>query len=186
PEPIIPSNLIVSPIIWELDWEIQQATLQEPALPECPEGKTYVPLSQRQTLLGTAHAPRALDTQAAVGPSCFYNLVTGGPVCTVIPSGTSKAAQSVPSLTLPVNFLQESWFHYPSHRGPGPISEENVSDRGPQFTSHVWKAFFKLHGVSVKISSGYHPQTNGQTGGRSRSWDVNSGLTARMTNTAGA
>ncbi|KAI2643864.1 Transposon Ty3-I Gag-Pol polyprotein [Labeo rohita] len=29
--------------------------------------------------------------------------------------------------------------------------------------SHVWKAFFKLLGVSVNLSSGYHPQTNGQT-----------------------
>ncbi|KAI2660042.1 Transposon Tf2-8 polyprotein [Labeo rohita] len=55
PETIIPSELIVSPIIWDLDQAIQQATLQEPALPECPEGKTYVPLSQRQILLGTAH-----------------------------------------------------------------------------------------------------------------------------------
>ncbi|KAL0149296.1 hypothetical protein M9458_055334 [Cirrhinus mrigala] len=55
PEPIIPSDLIISPIIWDLDQAIQQATLQEPAPPECPEGKTYVPLSQRQTLLGTAH-----------------------------------------------------------------------------------------------------------------------------------
>ncbi|KAI2649864.1 Transposon Tf2-11 polyprotein [Labeo rohita] len=55
PETIIPSELIVSPIIWDLDQAIQQATLQEPAPPECPEGKTYVPLSQRQILLGTAH-----------------------------------------------------------------------------------------------------------------------------------
>ncbi|KAL0194363.1 hypothetical protein M9458_012659, partial [Cirrhinus mrigala] len=55
PEPIIPSDLIVSPIIWDMDREIQQATLQEPALPECPEGKIYVPRSQCQPLLGTAH-----------------------------------------------------------------------------------------------------------------------------------
>ncbi|KAL0171485.1 hypothetical protein M9458_031796, partial [Cirrhinus mrigala] len=27
----------------------------EPAPPECPEGKIYVPRSQRHTLLGTAH-----------------------------------------------------------------------------------------------------------------------------------
>ncbi|KAL0147703.1 hypothetical protein M9458_056981 [Cirrhinus mrigala] len=118
---------------------------------------------------------RVLDTQEADGPSRSYNLVTGGAVCTVIPSGTSKAAQPVPSLTLPVNYLQESWFHYPSHRGPGSIlewissqtcqvpKEETVSDRGPQFISHVWKAFFKLLGVSVNLSSSYHPQTKGQT-----------------------
>ncbi|KAL0204357.1 hypothetical protein M9458_002375, partial [Cirrhinus mrigala] len=43
------------------------------------------------------------------------------------------------------------------------LPEEIVSDWGPQFISHVWKAFFKLLGVSVNLSSGYHPQTNGQT-----------------------
>ncbi|KAI2648050.1 Transposon Tf2-9 polyprotein [Labeo rohita] len=43
------------------------------------------------------------------------------------------------------------------------LPEEIVSDQGPQFISHVWKAFFKILGVSVNLSSGYHPQTNGQT-----------------------
>ncbi len=43
------------------------------------------------------------------------------------------------------------------------IPEDVVSDRGPQFISRVWKAFFSLLGVSVSLSSGYHPQSNGQT-----------------------
>ncbi|KAL0159647.1 hypothetical protein M9458_043372, partial [Cirrhinus mrigala] len=43
------------------------------------------------------------------------------------------------------------------------IPEDTVSDRGPQFISRVWKSFFKLLGVTVSLSSGYHPQTNGQT-----------------------
>ncbi len=30
------------------------------------------------------------------------------------------------------------------------------------YISHVWKAFFHLLGVTVSLSSGYHPQTNGQ------------------------
>ncbi len=41
--------------------------------------------------------------------------------------------------------------------------EDIVSDRGPQFISSVWKAFLKLLGISVSLSFGYHPQTNGQT-----------------------
>ncbi|KAI2652624.1 Transposon Tf2-9 polyprotein [Labeo rohita] len=57
PEPIIPPDLIVSPIIWDIDRNIRNATLQEPAPPECPEGKIYVPRSQHQTLLGAAHSP---------------------------------------------------------------------------------------------------------------------------------
>ncbi|KAK3529517.1 hypothetical protein QTP70_031959, partial [Hemibagrus guttatus] len=43
------------------------------------------------------------------------------------------------------------------------LPEDIVSDRGPQFTSRVWKAFLKRLGVTVNLSSGYHPQTNGQT-----------------------
>ncbi|KAK3532220.1 hypothetical protein QTP86_009497 [Hemibagrus guttatus] len=43
------------------------------------------------------------------------------------------------------------------------LPEDIVSDRGPQFTSRVWKAFFKRLGVTISLSSGYHPQTNGQT-----------------------
>ncbi len=43
------------------------------------------------------------------------------------------------------------------------IPEDIVSDRGPQFISRIWKAFFSLRDVTVSLSSGYHPQTNGQT-----------------------
>ncbi len=43
------------------------------------------------------------------------------------------------------------------------LPEDIISDRGSQFTSRVWRAFFRLLGVSVSLSSGYHPQTNGQT-----------------------
>ncbi|KAL0176606.1 hypothetical protein M9458_028936, partial [Cirrhinus mrigala] len=64
----------------------------------------------------------ALDIQAADGPSRSFKLGTGGPVCTVISPGTSKAAPSVPCLTLLANYLQENWFHYPHHRGPSPTS----------------------------------------------------------------
>ncbi|XP_065821877.1 uncharacterized protein lrfn4b [Labrus bergylta] len=38
-----------------------------------------------------------------------------------------------------------------------------VSDRGPQFISKFWKAFCSLLGATVSLSSGYHPESNGQT-----------------------
>lgn len=43
------------------------------------------------------------------------------------------------------------------------IPSDIVSDRGPQFTSQVWKAFCQSFGASASLSSGYHPQSNGQT-----------------------
>ncbi|XDV17726.1 hypothetical protein PO909_023545 [Leuciscus waleckii] len=38
-----------------------------------------------------------------------------------------------------------------------------VSDRGPQFVSKFWQEFCKLLGATVSLSSGFHPQSNGQT-----------------------
>ncbi|KAK3541249.1 hypothetical protein QTP86_016910, partial [Hemibagrus guttatus] len=42
------------------------------------------------------------------------------------------------------------------------LPEDIVSDRGPQFTSRVWRAFCEQLGISISLSSSYHPQSNGQ------------------------
>ncbi len=55
PEPILPPALIVSPIQWKIDEDIQAATLTEPSPLGSPEGRMYVPISQRQSLLGSVH-----------------------------------------------------------------------------------------------------------------------------------
>ncbi|KAI2646807.1 Transposon Ty3-G Gag-Pol polyprotein [Labeo rohita] len=226
PKPIIPSNLIVSPIVWNIDQDIQLATLQKPAPPECPEGKIYVPHSiyvlhsQRHSLLGTAHqslgsghpgskrtlsllqirywwpsmrrdtiryvqscsvcamsnSPRMLPVGKLV-PLPFperpwshlgVHFVTdlpsseGNTCVLVIVDRFSKTCKFVPLKGLPTAMeTAEHLFHQVFHHFG--IPEETVSDRGPQFIIHVWKTFFKLLGVSVNLSSGYHPQTNCQT-----------------------
>ena len=43
------------------------------------------------------------------------------------------------------------------------IPADVVSDRGPQFTTVFWREFCSLLGATVSLSSGYHPQSNGQT-----------------------
>lgn len=43
------------------------------------------------------------------------------------------------------------------------LPEDVLSDRGPQFTAAFWSEFCKQLGASVSLSSGFHPQTNGQT-----------------------
>ncbi|KAI2644234.1 Transposon Tf2-6 polyprotein [Labeo rohita] len=42
------------------------------------------------------------------------------------------------------------------------LPEDIVSDRGPQFTSRLWSSFFRHLGVNVSLTSGYHPEANGQ------------------------
>ncbi len=42
------------------------------------------------------------------------------------------------------------------------LSEDIVSDRGTQFTSQVWRAFCKQLDINASLTSGNHPQLNGQ------------------------
>ena len=48
------------------------------------------------------------------------------------------------------------------HKYYGPATTI-VSDRGPQFVSAFWEEFCRLLGTKLKLSTTYHPQTDGQT-----------------------
>ena len=43
------------------------------------------------------------------------------------------------------------------------VPESIVSDRGSQFTSETWKRLMSKLGISKKMSTAYHPETDGQT-----------------------
>ncbi|CAN6447036.1 unnamed protein product [Victoria cruziana] len=43
------------------------------------------------------------------------------------------------------------------------IPKAILSDRDPRFTSRFWKAFQKVLGTQLKMSSGFHLQTDGQS-----------------------
>ncbi len=73
----------------------------------------------------------------------------------------SKACRLIPLPKLPTAFqtaeaLFEHVFHFYG------LPEDIVSDRGPQFTSRVWKAFCQQLNINVSLTSGYYPQSNSQ------------------------
>ncbi len=73
----------------------------------------------------------------------------------------SKACRLIPLPKLPTAFeTAEALCNY-VFRFYG-LPEDVVSDRGPQFTSRVWKAFCQELNINVSLTSGYHPQSNGQ------------------------
>ena len=53
-------------------------------------------------------------------------------------------------------FLRHVWCHHGL-----PISL--TSDRGPQFASKMWDSLCKLLGIKAKLSTAWHPETDGQS-----------------------
>lgn len=100
----------------------------------------------------------ALDFVTGLPPSA------GNTVVLSIVDRFSKAAHFValPKLPTALETAQLLTNHVSRLNG---IPSDIVSDRGQQFTSKVWKEFCSSIGAQVSLSSGYHPQTNGQEPG---------------------
>ncbi|KAL0200321.1 hypothetical protein M9458_003508, partial [Cirrhinus mrigala] len=158
--------------------QTRAATLSEPAPPGGLEGKCYVPTTIRLALLDSVHTspgsghPGSQQTLSLLRnrywvPS-MARYVNGCLVCAItstprrLPEGFttilvvvdrfSKACKLIPLKGLPTALeTAEALFHH-VFRHP-PISLKKL----------VWRGFFHLLGVSVSLSSGYHPETNDQT-----------------------
>ncbi len=93
-----------------------------------------------------------LDFVTALPPS------QGNMVVLTVVDRFSKAAHFIPLPKLPS--AKETAVTVVDHVFRIPTG---VSDRGPQFVSKFWREFCHLLGASVSLSSGFHPQSNGQT-----------------------
>jgi len=88
-------------------------------------------------------------------------LSAGKTVILTVVDRFSKAAHFIPLAKLPsaketAQIIIENVFRIHG------LPLDAVSDRGPQFTSQFWREFCRLIGASVSLSSGFHPQSNGQ------------------------
>ncbi|KAL0185465.1 hypothetical protein M9458_021162, partial [Cirrhinus mrigala] len=144
PAPVLPSHIILAPIRWGLEERIRQGHSQEPPPSDTPTGRLFVPSALRQEVLQWGHDSQGKNT-----------------ILTIV-DRFSKAVHLValpglPSAKTTAELILE---HVVRLHG---FPKDIVSDRGPQFTAKFWQAFCRLVGTTSSLSSGFHPQTNGQT-----------------------
>ncbi|KAL0163498.1 hypothetical protein M9458_039251 [Cirrhinus mrigala] len=168
PAPVLPSHIILAPIRQELP----------PS--DTPTGRLFVPSALRQEVLHPAdsqlHRSSILVEDAEEGRtgvrpgltsmrpkpgSCSPSPYPNNTILTIV-DRFSKAVHLVALTGLPpakttTELILEHVVHL--HGFPKDI----VSDRGLQFTAKFWQAFCRLVGTTSSLSSGFHPQTNGQT-----------------------
>ncbi|KAI1665643.1 Chromo domain containing protein [Pyrenophora tritici-repentis] len=79
----------------------------------------------------------------------------------VIVNRLSKKKKFIPVVDLKVDTLVKAFVEYVWREEGYPDSI--VSDRGAQFLSHFWTRLCQRLGTKPKLSTGYHPETDGQT-----------------------
>ncbi|KAL0154206.1 hypothetical protein M9458_050460, partial [Cirrhinus mrigala] len=191
PAPVLPPQIILAPIRWGLEERVRQSHSQEPPPPETPAGRLFVPNNLRQEVLQWGHDSTLAGHQGVQRTTSFISrafwwrtlrkdvqerpwthisldFVSGLPVSSgkntilTIVDRFSKAVHLValsglPSAKTTAELILE---HVVRLHG---FPQDIVSDRGPQFTAKFWQAFCRLVGTTSSLSSGFHPQTNGQT-----------------------
>ena len=135
PERILPTPVIVAPILWALDEEIRLAQVEDPASPGTPAGKTYIPASLREqiiesmhTSLGTGH-PGANATLSLLQERFWWRgmaemvrrFVAGCAACAMAKTPRQLPAGKLQPLPIP----QRPW----SHLGIDFITDLPASDR---------------------------------------------------------
>ena len=79
----------------------------------------------------------------------------------VIVDRFSKKKKFIPVEDLRVETLVQAFIEFVWREEGYP--DEIISDRGSQFVSHFWKRLCQRLGTKPKISTAYHPETDGQT-----------------------
>ncbi|KAK3507323.1 hypothetical protein QTP70_014295 [Hemibagrus guttatus] len=188
---ILPVTAILAPVRWNLVEEIRRAHADEPPPAGCPPAKIFVPLqfhpqwpslgpdvegyvqacpmcAQARTsrqlpegLLEPLSIPRHPWSHLSVDFLTYLPDSGGFTAVMVVVDRFSKGCKLIPLKGLPTAMqIADAMFQH-VFRNFG-LPENIVSDRGPQFTSQVWGSLCALLGIGVSLSSGYHPQSNGQ------------------------
>ncbi|KAK3546829.1 hypothetical protein QTP86_003072 [Hemibagrus guttatus] len=110
---------------------------------------------------GTAGAPSDPPSHLSVDFLTDLPDSEGFTTVMVVVDRFSKGCRLIPLKGLPTAMQSAKAMFQHVFRNFG-LHEDIVSDRGLQFTSRVWGSLCARLGIGVSLSSGYHPQSNGQ------------------------
>lgn len=130
------------------------------ACPVCTRSKN--PRQAPQGLLHPLCIPRRPWSHVSTDFITGLPQSEGNTVILVVVDRFSKACRFIPLQKLPSALETAKLMFHHVFRVFG-LPQDIVSDRGPQFSSRVWRAFCRLLGATASLSSGFHPQSNGQT-----------------------
>ena len=127
--------------------------------PDCQQNKTFC--HQPYGLSSPLELPYAPWQSIAMDFITELPISEGCDQLWVVIDRFTRLAHFIPlqektTVDLAVIFGREVWKH---HGLPTDI----VSDRDSWFTSEVWKEFLQLSGIQPRMSTAFHPQTDGQT-----------------------
>ncbi|KAL0173462.1 hypothetical protein M9458_029430 [Cirrhinus mrigala] len=137
PDAIIPTSMIVAPVIWDIMTEIAEAQTQDPTPADCPEHLTYVPLILRPRVLAEVHSvsssghPGIEATLHLISNRFWWSTLRQDTInfirnCTIC--NTSKVPRHLPAgLLQPLPLPQRPWSH---------IAVDFVTDL-PSFNGHT-------------------------------------------------
>ena len=119
PTPILPASKLVAPVVWEVDSDIERALRAEPAPPQCPAGRRYVPLGVRDILIRWAHVlPSSGHPGVTRTVGSLRMRYCGLPLLRTL-RFMSPPVRCAPRVRLLGTFLEGSYNHSPFHNAHG-------------------------------------------------------------------
>ncbi|XP_039465772.1 uncharacterized protein LOC120439125 isoform X2 [Oreochromis aureus] len=156
--PILPHTCVVGVLTWEIESAIREAQRTEPDPGTGPPGLLFVPCTVRSRVLHWAHTAKftchpgvhrtiTFLQRFAWWPSLAKDVREYIPACPTC-AQNKNVNQPSSGLLQPLPTPGRPWSHIAVDFIKGlPTSSDIVSDRGPQFTSRVWKEFCNALGA---------------------------------------
>lgn len=127
-----------------------------------PCNRSHVPRDRAPGFLHPLPVPERPWQHLTMDFKSFPSDKAGYDCLFVIMDRLSKSSVSIPChKTINARRMAELFLtHVWRHEG---FPDSIVSDRGPQFISSFWKEVCRILGIKIKLSTAFHPETDGQT-----------------------